>query len=111
MTDRKPFHRARSGGLDAERITSALEAARHLRRDAQAQRRLGISGGVDSAVVLGIAVRALGRKGRRPVAAKKESSPDSAPPGPGGCRQFGVERPSSKISPPLWWLRLLPASR
>lgn len=76
---------------EVERITE------HLRRDIfQVLRRrggvLGVSGGVDSAVVLALAVRALGPE--RVVALllpEMESSPDSARLAHQVCRQFGVK--------------------
>ena len=63
---------------------------------------LGVSGGVDSAVVLAIAVQALGPE--RLVALllpEMESSPDSARLGHAVCRQYGVRPLVEDVTGPL----------
>ena len=94
MNPAPDFHR------DVLKIDCAREAERiveRLRQDIlQVLRRkggvLGVSGGVDSAVVLALAVEALKRD--RLVALllpERESSPESARLARLVCRQFGVE--------------------
>ncbi len=63
---------------------------------------MGVSGGVDSAVVLAIAVQALGPE--RLIALllpEKESSPDSARLGHAVCRQFGIRSLVEDVTGPL----------
>lgn len=80
--------------LDVERETERI--VEQLRRDIfeTLKRRggvLGVSGGVDSAVVLGLAVRALGAdKVVALLLPEQESSPDSARLARETCRCFGV---------------------
>ncbi len=105
MTDHKPFHRG-SLKLDAEKeVTRIAEHLRHsiftvLKRKGAV---IGISGGVDSAVVLGIAVHAL--KPEQIVALllpEMESSPDSARLAREVCRQYGVTPLVEDITGALW---------
>lgn len=63
---------------------------------------LGVSGGIDSAVCLALAVRSVGAD--RTVALllpEKESSPDSARLGHAVCHRFGVEPLMEEITGPL----------
>jgi NAD+ synthase len=91
--------------LDPEReVNRIVEKLRHDVFDTLSRKGgvLGVSGGVDSAVVLALAVRALGTD--RLVALllpEKESSPDSARLARQVCRQFGVEPIVEDVTGPL----------
>lgn len=64
---------------------------------------LGISGGVDSAVVLAIAVRALGPERLQTfLLPEMESSPDSARLARVVCRQYGVQPNTEDVTGALW---------
>ena len=91
--------------LDAEReVERITQALRYQTFDLLKRKGgvLGVSGGVDSAVVLGLAVRALGPD--RLVALllpEMESSPDSVLLARKVCQQFGVEPKVEDVSGPL----------
>ena len=104
MTDKVAFHRdilRLDPVREVERIVARLrdDVFNVLKRKGGV---LGVSGGVDSAVVLGLAVRALGAE--RLVALllpEMESSPESATLARRVCRQFDVEPIVEDVTGPL----------
>ena len=86
---------------EVERISTSL---RHNVFDVLRRRGgvLGVSGGVDSAVVLALAVRALGTEHLTAILLpEKESSPESARLARLVCRQFGVTPIVEDVTGPL----------
>jgi len=104
MTGRVAFHRdilQLDPAQEVERIVNTLrnDVFNVLKRKGGV---LGVSGGVDSAVVLALAVRALGAE--RLVALllpEMESSPESAELARRVCRQFDVEPIVEDVTGPL----------
>ncbi|MBN2473587.1 MAG: NAD(+) synthase [Pirellulales bacterium] len=99
-----PFHRTVLK-LDLEAETSRIVEQLHhdvlkvLKRDGGV---LGVSGGIDSAVVLALAVRALGPDRLTVLLLPEmESSPESALLGRQVCRQFGVTPSVEDVTGPL----------
>lgn len=104
MNNQIPFHRDVLK-LDAERETNRITTK--LRQDIfdVLKRRggvLGVSGGIDSAVVLALAVKALGTdKLVALLLPEQESSPESARLAREVCRQFGVSPIVEDVTGPL----------
>ena len=104
MTEKVAFHREilrLDPAQEVERIVETLrdDVFNVLKRKGGV---LGVSGGVDSAVVLALAVRALGAERLVTLLLPEmESSPESAALARRVCRQFGVEPIVEDVTGPL----------